>query len=170
MATKRRKELSKKEVLKALEKGATSLTGIARHLGYRGSVGSSTTAAIRAALPDVEKRMPSSKIKTKRTVRPSGKSKSKSTGKHRRHPSNPFRESSNYALAFDCLASRPSGMRKDQWLAAYCEASGKDRKRAGYDIAVLMSAKGPSLTSERHRSCADGFVIERENDHVRLRT
>ena len=81
---------------------------------------------------------------------------------------NPFREGSNYALAFDVLASFPDGLPLAEWRERYAKAARKSLKLASYDIQVLLTAKN-TPTGERHRSCRDGFFIEREGDHVRTR-
>ena len=59
-------------------------------------------------------------------------------------------------------------MNKADWLKLYAKASGKEERLAGCDLAVLLSAK-EIPTSMRHRSCRDGFWIERENSFVKLR-
>jgi hypothetical protein len=59
-------------------------------------------------------------------------------------------------------------MRRDELTALAMKATGKDQKHARYDVSVVLSAKDSS-TGPRHRSCREGFWVERENSHVRLR-
>ena len=65
------------------------------------------------------------------------------------------------------LAAHPEGMHRHALRKALAAATGKDERRAGYDMAVVLSAKD-SNTGERHRSCREGFWIRRENQHVEL--
>jgi hypothetical protein len=48
-------------------------------------------------------------------------------------------------------------------------ATGKSTTKASFDVSVILSAKD-SPTGPRHQSCREGFWIEREADHCRLRT
>lgn len=89
-------------------------------------------------------------------------------GKYARHPKNPFREGSSYALAFDILAANRKGMNRADLTKEYSRVSKKPLKNAGYDIAVLLSPKSEKPTSERHRSCRDGFGIRKENSFVQI--
>jgi len=81
---------------------------------------------------------------------------------------NPYREGSFYATCFDCLAkmgTKKPVSRKDL-LSAYCKASGKDEKRAKYDMAVILS---PSKEGDGHRSSRKmAYWVERLNGSVRL--
>jgi hypothetical protein len=96
------------------------------------------------------------KVKAVKTVKPQGK--------FPRHTKNPFRAGSSYAVAVDILSANPKGIRRDEFLKLYMAETGKDAKHSSYDLAVIYSAKKDS----RHKSCKDGFVVERENDSVRL--
>ena len=177
MATKRRRELTKERILKALESGATSLSELNRKMGGSGNIPWSTSRRIKELVPDIQTRLEANRAlgkkpqavtaKSRRPDRPSGKSRP--SGQWTRHAKNPFREGSSYATAYDIVAAHPRGLRKDEWVELFCKATGKDLKHARYDLAVLLSAK-ESATSQRHRSCRDGFWMERDNDHVRLRT
>lgn len=80
-----------------------------------------------------------------------------------RSPSNPFRESS-YGICFDLLASKPEGMPRAELIAQLAKITGKPVKNAGYDAAVVLSARPDG----RHQSCRPGFIVIRENDNVRL--
>lgn len=172
------------------EEKPASLTAIWRRMGGRGSVPGSTAQRMRVMVPGLaealaaNKGVPTAKSapagtatgkpdgavpKAGRTkgakIRISGTSKSKWP----RSPSNPFREGSSYSVAFDVLAAHPDGLPKAQWAELYMKATKKDAQHARYDLQVLLSACD-TPTGERHRSCRDGFYIQREGDHVRLRT
>ena len=170
-------ELSRGRIEEILEsKKPVSLTEVYRYLGGIGKLSGSTGKQMRTLVPDIEKvvagnRAGEGKGEPKETLRTSGKSKGpQNAGRtvYVRHSKNPFREGSNYALAFDVLASFPDGLPLAEWRERYAKAARKSLKLASYDIQVLLTAKG-SPTSERHRSCRDGFYIEREGDHVTLK-
>jgi hypothetical protein len=105
--------------------------------------------------PKVKPVKPVKAVKAVKTVKP---------GKFPRHAKNPFREGSSYGIAVDILTAHPKGIRKDEFQKLYMAETGKDAKHSSYDLAVIYSAKKDS----RHKSCKDGFVVERENDSVRL--
>lgn len=86
-----------------------------------------------------------------------------------RSDKNPFREHSSYATAWDILFAHPAGLPRQKLVELLAKATGKSVKRAGYDVSVVVSPASASPTSIRHRSCRDGYGIERENDHVVLR-
>jgi len=90
------------------------------------------------------------------------------SSKYQRHEKNPFRPNSSYATAFDLLASKKSGIRRDEAVKLLAEATGKDEKHAAYDLAVLLSAK-ESTTGPRHKSCKEGFWVMKENEFLLLR-
>lgn len=81
---------------------------------------------------------------------------------------NPYRAGSFYATCFDCLAkmgTKDTVSRKDL-LDAYCKSSGKDEKRAKYDLAVILS---PTKEGDGHRSSRKlAYWVERLNGSVRL--
>jgi hypothetical protein len=56
-----------------------------------------------------------------------------------RHPSNPYRRNSGYALVYDILASHIEGMRRDQLIYLYAKESGKDMKKARWDVLIVTS-------------------------------
>jgi hypothetical protein len=84
--------------------------------------------------------------------------------KYPRHDKNPFRPTSSYGLAFDILAAHPKGIHSQKLLEIYGKEAGKDEVHSRYDLAVLLSAK----QDKRHKSCKEGFYVERENDNVRM--
>ena len=85
-----------------------------------------------------------------------------------RSATNPFRAGSSYGTCYDILAKHQDGLSRKKLIELFAKATGKSEKRAGFDAAVLLSAKDSS--GERHRSCREGFWIQRENDHLVLRT
>ena len=115
-------ELSRECIEEILEsKKPVSLTEVYRHLGGVGKLSGSTAGKIRNLFPDIEKVVAGNRAgaaqadgKPEATLRTSGKSKtpgkkaSKVTYPH--CDKNPFREGSNYSLAFDILAASKDGL------------------------------------------------------------
>ena len=171
-------EITADAINKALaEHKPTSLTGLWKALGGKGSVPGSTAKKMREAVPDILERLEANKpletLKSKpttekKTTKPTPKSTGFKSGKFPRNPKNPFREGSGYGLLTDIIASSGSnGIAKDEVVKAYCKATGKDAQHARYDLAVILSA---STDSERkHRSCRDGFSVLREGDNLRIK-
>jgi hypothetical protein len=50
----------------------------------------------------------------------------------------------------------------------YTKASGKDLKKASFDIAVLLSPKGEKPTSDRHKSCREGYGLTKDGSHYTI--
>lgn len=172
-------DISPQKIIIALEsQSPKSLTEVYRILGGTGKLSGTLAAKIRAAVPFIEKTLASNKAgemkaeeKPPATIPKSGKSekatKKNSKAKYVRCDKNPFREGSNYSLAFDILASSKDGLSLAEWRERYAKVARKPLKLAGFDTQVLLTAKD-TPTGERHRSCRDGFYIEREGDHVRI--
>lgn len=173
-------EINQQKIIIALEtRTPKSLTEVYRILGGAGKLSGSAAKKMRELVPGIEESLAKNKAgegeaeeKPQATIPKSGKSektaKKKSKGTYCRCDKNPFREGSNYALAFDILAASKDGLPLAEWRERYAKAARKPLKLASYDIQVLLTAK-ESPTGERHRSCRDGFYIEREGDHVRIR-
>ena len=177
-------EVSREKIVEVLEsKKPVSLTEVYRHLGGVGKLSGSTAGKIRNLFPDIEKVVAGNrageapkgegesqdgkaKFRTSKTSKGAKKVAGKSKYPH--SASNPFREGSNYSLAFDILASIPEGLPLAEWRERYAKAARKSLKLASYDIQVLLTAKD-TPTGERHKSCRDGFYIERQCDHVTLK-
>ena len=153
----------------AIAKGAKSLTDVARHLGHKGSISGKLAKQIRELVPDIADRLKAN-APQKTTEPKAGKpaKKTKSGGKYPRHPQCPFRDGSSYAIAFDVFASHPNGVVRAELTKEYAKASKKPLKNASFDIAVLLSPKGESPTSERHKSCREGYGLRREGNHYQL--
>lgn len=172
-------EISYQKIIIALEtRSPKSLTEVYRILGGAGKLSGSTAKKMRELVPGIEERLASNKAgegmeeeKPQPTLPKSGKSgkgaKKNFKATYPRCDKNPFREGSNYALAFDVLASFPEGLPLAEWRERYAKAARKPLKLASYDIQVLLTAKD-TPTGERHKSCRDGFYIERQCDHVRI--
>lgn len=173
-------EINQQKIIIALESRAPkSLAEVYRILGG-GKLSGAEANRIRQACPGIEQVLAQNKAagtlkaeeKSPATIPKSGKSektaKKNSKAKYARCDKNPFREGSNYSLAFDILASSKDGLSLAEWRERYAKAARKPLKLAGFDTQVLLTAKY-TPTSERHRSCRDGFFIEREGDHVRIR-
>ena len=172
-------ELNQQKIIIALEtRSPKSLTEVYRILGGAGKLSGSIAQKMRALVPGIEERLASNKAgegetdeKPQATIPKSGKTgkgaKTISKAKYARCDKNPFREGSNYSLAFDILASSKDGLSLAEWRERYAKVARKPLKLAGFDTQVLLTAKD-TPTGERHRSCRDGFYIEREGDHVRI--
>ena len=81
---------------------------------------------------------------------------------------NPYRQATNYALAFNILANtgKLKPVSRKDLLAAFVKC-GRDAKLAAYDLAVVLS---PNKNGEGHRSSRkEKYYVERfENGFVRL--
>lgn len=175
-------EISREKIIIALETRAPkSLTEIYKILGGKGAVSGTVAAKMRELVPGVVERLAENKGKTvkaegsvvstetkrlPKTDKKPAKAPKKSAVP--RHPKNPFREGSGYGLLVDLLAQAGAkGIGKPDLIKAYAKATGKDEQHCKYDLAVILSA---STDSERkHRSCRDGFVLNRTNDHLTIR-
>ena len=173
-------ELNQQKIIIALEsRSPKSLTEVYHILGGAGKLSGSVAKKMRELVPGIEETLASNKAgegeaeeKPPTTIPKSGKSektaKKNSKATYPRCDKNPFREGSNYSLAFDILAASKEGLPLAEWRERYAKAARKPLKLAGFDTQVLLTAKD-TPTGERHRSCRDGFYIEREGDHVRIR-
>ncbi len=166
------KPVTKEAVQKALQAGAKSLTDIARSLGFKGRPGSTTTAAIRKAVPDVDERLKANKAgkgAKPKAGRAAGKTKGKRT--YTRHETNPYREGSAYAAAYDVLADAgEKGIVRKDLVAEVARLTGKPEKNAYYDCVVVCS---PAEDGRAHRSAstaADAYWVEKaDGGNVKLR-
>ena len=166
-----RKALTKEAILKVLEaSGATSLSGLYRAMGGGNSIPGSTAKRMRELVPDIVAHLQANKggkIKGKKAAAEKPKPAVR-TSRYPRHPANPYREGSSYALAFDILAAHHGGLSRHDLVELYAKASGKDpQKGARFDLAVVTSPR-ESATGPRHRSAREGYHVEVVNDHVRL--
>jgi len=152
------------------QRKVSSVSAIYRGLGGSGNISGSTAKKIRELVPDLAERLATNKSATPAppVKKPVAKKTTKS-GKYRRSETNPFREGSGYGQVYDILAAHPDGLPREKLVELYSAASRKNLKKSGFDVAVVLSAKD-SPTGGRHRSCREGFWIERENEFVRLRT
>jgi len=180
-------ELTAEAVLQSIGTSkAASLGQLHRALGGKGSVPGSVAKKLKELVPNIgelfaaNKGDPGEEKKaTPKTGKPTKKAKGGKVSKAKmgedkptkrlvKHSaSNPFRPG-GYGILYDILASHPDGMAVDALKRRYMEITGKDADHARYDLCVILSAKD-SPTGPRHRSCREGFWIERENDHARLR-
>lgn len=156
-------------ILTALDSAKpTSYSGLYKAMGGRSKPAGSTIKTIKALMPDVESRIKANKDEGT-TFQNSGKSKT-STGRKKwpLSKSNPYRESSNYHIALNILAAHPNGLPREKFESLYAKATRKSRDKARFDCAVVLSPKGESPTSERHRSCREGYGIRKEGSHVQI--
>jgi hypothetical protein len=168
--SKAKVELSSEVIGKAIEEGKfASMTQLAHHLGYKGSVSSSLTRKLRTLIPDIDARLAVNKPAkdagktmaakpTAQATKPSApkgkagktlkankvepKSAGAKGGKYPRDPRNPFRLGSTYGLVFDILASYPDGIEREMLVRLVAAETKKDLTHAGYDTQVLLSARG----------------------------
>ncbi len=168
--SKAKVELTAEVIRKAIEDGKfSSMTQLAHHLGYKGSVSSSLTRKFKLLVPEIVSLMEGNQPAkdagkgTQKAANPTApatkaapKEKAEKTakadkavpkpakikgGKYPRDPRNVFRPGSNYGLVFDVLARFPTGIERAKLVQLVAAASGKDVVHAGYDCQVLLSAK-----------------------------
>ena len=185
-AKQRSQPITKSRIEKALKSsGATTMSALYRRWGAREAFPAPHPNASRNCFPTsptgsrrtrrpkrkaakgIKKTSPKKKTAPKTPAKKPVAKKAGGKKSYKRHAKNPFREGSGYGLVFDILAAHPKGMRRDQLVEAYAKASGKPLKTAGYDCAVVLSAKD-SVTGPRHRSCRNGFFCIKENLFCRL--
>ena len=125
----------------------------------------SNKKAVKRTVKSVKKssqkiRKPSTKASKKPAAQP------KKTFRYERAEGDPFRPNSSYSVVFSLLHQAGStGISRSELVAQVAKVTGKDEKHAGYDCAVLLSARE---NGERHQSCRSGFWVERINDHLKL--
>jgi len=151
-----------------------SLNELGRLLGYK-KISGDMTKRIKTLLPGIEKLLKGNKVLKELTVpvptttipkNPLWKSPTKSPAKvivrkskYSRHPKNPYRENSGYALCWDILSAHKNGLRRDQLVDLYSKASGKEiGKGASWDVAVIVS---PNEDGSKHRSAKEGYYVEK---------
>lgn len=131
----------------------TSLNELGRLMGY-GKISGSLTKRIRTLLPKLPEYLEKNeairaldnkpKTSAKKSVKKATKSRpSNKSNVPDRCEFNGYRPGSNYALCFDCLYEmgyKKTVSRRDL-LKRYAELSGKDLKRASFDLAVILSVR-----------------------------
>jgi len=168
-------KLTVEDIQEAIKHGAKSLTDISRRMGHKGSISGKLSKQIRNLVPDIAERLKANQTGAAKESKAtkSGKAikppiKAKHSGKYPRHAKNPFREGSSYGIAFDVLAAHPKGIARAELTKEYATASKKPLRNASFDIAVLLSPKSESPTSERHKSCREGYGLVREGSFYQL--
>ena len=180
-------ELTADAILQSIGKnGLTSLGQLHRALGGKGSAPGSVAKRLKELVPNISELFAANKTqaasapKAKKNAKAakkvtSGKASKAKSGEDKsikrlvKHAeSNPFRDGCGYGILYDILASHPDGMSVEALKKRYMDITGKDAAHARYDLCVVLSAK-ESPTGPRHRSCREGFWVDRENDNVRLR-
>ena len=183
-------------ILKAIEKGAKSLTGVAKLLGYK-SGSSATLKKITQMVPDIEARLaintpakdspkvvaneakPKAVKAGKKTAKvvPADKkpSEKKTAGKSEYVIPDccPYRHAagnpSGYSLVFSILfAFKDTGISKKDLVAKYMAWSGKPEKNANFDTHVVASPRQDGTAHRSASKAADVYWVERENDFYRL--
>ena len=120
--------------------------------------------------PTKSPKKPAKAAKASKASQPAKKSKPatqpKQTFNYKRAEGDPFRQHSSYSVVFSLLhQAGADGITRQKLIADLSRITSKDERHAGYDAAVLLSAK---QNGERHQSCRSGFWIERNNDHLKL--
>lgn len=158
-------ELTKENIIEA-SKDASSLTGIWKSLGGKGSIPGSTAKKMRVLVPDIISHLARKAVKT---TRPQKANKNIiKRGMPPAIPQNPFKkQSTGYGLMVNLIArSGSKGIGKDALLAEYCRLSGKPMRLALFDLAVVKtSEKGRTL----HRSMKTGVTLIRDVDNYRVK-
>ena len=185
--------ITKEAVLQAIEKSQTvTISDLYWAMGGSSKPSGAFSSKVRELVPDIQARLDAHKgkptdksgdpqepsalatptTKSAKAAKPTkvkhGKeSKPVRKSKFPRHPQNPFRDGSAYAICFDVMASQKTGVSRDHLLPILAQETGKDKKHAAYDLSVLLSAK-ESATGPRHRSCREGFWVKKEHQNYTL--
>ena len=177
---KAKHELTAEAVRKVIGDGKpASMTQLAHQLGYKGSVSSTLTNKLRALLPEIDSLLAANKpagdgktdARASTATKPSAKAKGGKPKLPPRHPQNPYREGISYGCVLDLLAQSQfldKGINRVDLVKLAASATGKDLKRAGYDIIVVCSPEDTSPTCHRHRSAREGYGVEKINGWVKL--
>jgi len=164
----------KVKVGEAMAKNPASLTELGRLLGWKKICGRQTKR-IRLVCPGVEEVLkqnvagkpvvavkpvvaePVVAAKPVAVTKPVAAAKAKSVaekpvkvaGNH--VAGNPYRDGSNYAVVFDCLATmgKDKPVSRKELVAEVCKVTGKDATHVGYDFSVVLS---PSEQGKAHRN------------------
>ena len=87
-----------------------------------------------------------------------------------RHPDNTFRPGL-YATIFDCMATPTAlrdGISREKLVAMVSSILGRDPKLVQYAVIIFCSPLNASPTCHRHRSCHEGYGMEKQNGWVRM--
>lgn len=179
-------------ILKALENGATSLTAVAKLIGYK-SGSSSVIKKIIATVPDIEDRLainspkdspikdkasepkPKAVKAGKKAVKAPAVKKSvekKSAGKtdFQMPDSVPYRASSGYAQVWAILyAFKDKGISKSDLVAKYMAWSKKPEQNAHFDTYVVCSPREDGSCHRSAGKASQSYWVEKQNDWYRLR-
>lgn len=182
-------------ILKALEQGAKSLTGLAKLIGYK-SGSSSVLKKLIQVVPDIEARLAinapakdspikdnaseakpklvkAGKVGKKTAKVPADKkpAEKKSMGKAE-YPMPecvPYRASSGYAMVWAILyAHREKGISKADLISAYKKMSQKADANCGYDVHVVISPREDGSCHRSAGKASQSYWVEREGDFLKL--
>jgi hypothetical protein len=149
-------------ILKAVELGATSPTGVAKSLGYK-SGSTSIIKRIVAAVPDLKQRLALNAAKADAVAKPAGKQEVAIPD------CVPFRRSSGYAVAWSILfAHRERGISKTDLIARYKEATGKPDANCGFDVHVVTSSREDGSSHKSAAKAAQVYFVERAGDLLKM--
>lgn len=171
----KRIEVTAESIGKAIKAGASSLTQVWRVLGGAGNVAGSTAARMRELVPGIDALTAANKD-AKQGATGSGKHKDASkklaesapsgTEAPPRHPSNPYRLNSLYGTILDCMATPDAlktGTSRGKLTAMAAAILKRDPRLVAYGVTVVCSPKDTSPTCERHRSCREGYGIQKSD-------
>jgi len=179
-ATNTEPKMTTDGILKAIEAGAKSLTGVAKLLGYK-SGSSAILKGIIKTVPDIESRLAANKMAKdtdasgaepkagKKAVTKIVEEKPSSTAAFPMPECVPFRPSSGYAMAWAILyAHKGTGISKPDLISKYKAWSQKPDRNCQFDVAVVIS---PNEDGSSHRSAskaAQSYWVERQNSFLTL--
>ena len=156
------KNITASEIQKALDGGATSMTAIAKKLGFK-SGSTSILKRISAAMPDVGAQLIANCRKQESKNTPA------STAAYTIPDSTPYRRTSGYAQVFSILFHHKNGISKSDLLAKYKAWSGKPDKNCGFDVHVVCSSKEDGSSHRSAAKAAQSYWVERAGDLLKLR-
>lgn len=171
-----KQELTKENVLQVLDHAKPgTMADLARALGRSGSVSSWLRAKLTELVPDIASRIEANKAATPandtakdaevsaETEKPAGKSKAPA-----RAASNPFRAGGAYATCYDVLAANPKGIERPKLVETLARLTGKDAKRANFDVTVVASVRKDGGCHPTIRRVSGVYHVERTDAGLRL--
>lgn len=165
--SKQKAEVTAAAVLEAVKGGATSLTGISKAMGFKGSVSGSVAKRLREILPNIDGMLAANKDGKK----PAGKAKPVAPQDEGERLC-PFRSTSKYAAVWLALwRSRQTGVTRKALIEEITSINKNfaDPKTANFAVTVVTS---PSEDGKSHRSASragDAYWVEKsEGGNLKL--
>jgi hypothetical protein len=169
-------ELTAEAVIAAIESAKPDgITKLARALGYQGSVSSWLKSKLTELVPDLADRIKANRAPdasdapkaakegaAAKPRRESGNVKKPAAGTYPRSESNPFRDGSSYACAYDVLsAAGASGIERSKLVAEVARLAGKALRKAYFDVTVVASSRKDGGSHKCISRAADRFYVDR---------